>query len=142
MTWLGHLDRGVLQLTQPRAQVEPRTPHLTGSTRAMDAAPNMKLALAILVAASLAACTLVLQEDTVPDPLVLAEHAWLQQYVGEGSAESDGVAFSSVLTLGYDPDKKSFVGTSVDSVTPYLWTITGQLDDAKNVLTLETEGPR
>ncbi len=62
--------------------------------------------------------------------------------VGEGSADSNGVAFSSVLTLGYDPEKESFVGTWIDSVTPYLWTFTGQLDDAKKVLTLDTEGPR
>ena len=62
--------------------------------------------------------------------------------VVEGSADSDGVASSSVLTLGYDPDEESFVGTWIDSVTPYLWTFTGQLDDTKKVLTLETEGPR
>jgi hypothetical protein len=62
--------------------------------------------------------------------------------VGEGSSEADGDAFRSVLTLGYDPEKKSFVGTWIDSVTPYLWTFTGQLDEAKKVLTLETEGPR
>lgn len=60
----------------------------------------------------------------------------------EGSADSDGVAFKSVLTLGYDPEKEAFVGTWIDSATPYLWTFTGQIDDAKKVLTLETEGPR
>ena len=64
--------------------------------------------------------------------------------VGEGrtDADSDGDAFRSVLTLGYDPEQESFVGTWIDSVTPYLWTFTGQLDDAKKVLTLDTEGPR
>ena len=64
--------------------------------------------------------------------------------VGEGrtDADADGDAFRSVLTLGYDPEKESFVGTWIDSVTPYLWTFTGQLDDAKKVLTLDTEGPR
>ena len=56
--------------------------------------------------------------------------------VGEGSADADGDAFRSVLTLGYDPEKESFVATWIDSVTPYLWTFTGQLDDAKKVLTL------
>ena len=62
--------------------------------------------------------------------------------VGEGSAESNGVAFSSVLTLGFDPSSEAFVGTWIDSATPYLWTFTGQLDDARQVLMLETEGPR
>lgn len=61
--------------------------------------------------------------------------------VGEGRADSDGVAFRSVLTLGYDPDKEAFVGTWIDSATPYLWTFEGQLDDARKALTLETEGP-
>ena len=35
------------------------------------------------------------------------------------------------MTLGYDPEQKSFVGTWIDSETAYLWTFTGQLDAAK-----------
>lgn len=62
--------------------------------------------------------------------------------VGEGSADSEGVAFSSVLTLGYDPGQEAFVGTWIDSATPFLWTFTGELDESKQALTLETEGPR
>ena len=58
--------------------------------------------------------------------------------------ESDfmGQPFRGKSMLGYDPEKKSFVGTWIDSVTPFLWTFTGQLDDEKKVLLLETEGPR
>ena len=59
--------------------------------------------------------------------------------MGEGAA---GEAFRSVLTLGYDPEQKLFVGTWIDSATPYLWHFTGRLDEAKQVLILETEGPR
>ncbi len=137
----------------------------------------MKLTIPILAALSLAVSAFALQEEAMPVPEVLAEHNWVQQYVGEwdvtsettlepgaepmkmistesarsigplwildeGSADTEGGAFSSVLTLGYDPEKKSFVGTWIDSVTPFLWTFAGQLDDEKKVLLLETEGPR
>jgi hypothetical protein len=143
----------------------------------MDAASIMKLTIPILAAVSLAVSALALQEGAPPVPQVLAEHEWLQQYVGEwdvtsemrmepgaeptsmtstesvrsvgplwvldeGRADSNGVAFISVLTLGYDPEQESFVGTWIDSATAYLWTFSGQLDDAKKVLTLVTEGPR
>ncbi len=62
--------------------------------------------------------------------------------LAEGSANADGKPFRSVLTLGYDPEEESFVGTWIDSATPYLWTFAGKLDEAKKVLTLETEGPK
>ena len=61
--------------------------------------------------------------------------------VSDGKGEMMGNAFSSILTLGYDPEKKKFVGTWVDSMTSIMWTYTGTLDEATNTLTLETEGP-
>jgi hypothetical protein len=47
---------------------------------------------------------------------------------------------TAVWTVGYDPQKKKYVGTWVDSVTPYLWTYEGSLDASGRILTLETEG--
>ena len=49
--------------------------------------------------------------------------------------------FTGLLTLGYDAEKKRYVGTWVDSVQAYLWTYQGAVDEAGKVLTLETEGP-
>jgi hypothetical protein len=63
---------------------------------------------------------------------------WIQ---GEGSAVFDGKPFTSILTLGYDPRQKAFVGTWIDTMQTHLWTYRGSLDDAKKVLTLEAEGP-
>ena len=61
--------------------------------------------------------------------------------VSEGQGEMMGSPFSSILTLGYDPEKKKFTGTWVDSMTSTLWHYTGTLDEATQTLTLESEGP-
>lgn len=61
--------------------------------------------------------------------------------VSEGQGEMMGTVFSNILTLGYDPGKKTFTGTWVDSMTSTLWHYNGTLDEATNTLTLESEGP-
>jgi hypothetical protein len=61
--------------------------------------------------------------------------------LGEGSASFDGTPFTSILTLGYDPQRKAFVGSWIDSMQTHLWTYVGKLDESRKVLTLETEGP-
>ena len=112
----------------------------------------------------------------MPEVAKVAEHAWLQQLVGEwtatseasmgpgtepmkmestesvrsldgvwvvaeGKATFEGTPVTSLLTLGYDPQEKTFVGTWVDTMHTHLWTYVGRLDEAKKVLTLEAEGP-
>src|SRR5262249_51672987 len=93
------------------------------------------------------------------------EQAWLKRFVGEWEAESSGTKVTEtvhmlgpwtiaeikvdikndpmhgMMTLGYDPQKKKYVGTWIDSKTSYLWVYEGTVDPAGNVLTLETEGP-
>ena len=61
--------------------------------------------------------------------------------LAEGSASMGGMPFTTVMTLGYDPAAKAYVGTWIDSMQTHLWHYKGQLDNAKKVLTLETEGP-
>ena len=61
--------------------------------------------------------------------------------LAETNAEFGGQSFTSILTLGYDPKEKAFVGTWIDTSQTHLWHYRGQLDDAKKVLTLEAEGP-
>jgi len=61
--------------------------------------------------------------------------------LAEGNADFMGEAFTSLTTLGYDPEEDVFVGTWVDSLRPNLWTYRGTLDESGKVLTLETEGP-
>jgi hypothetical protein len=60
-------------------------------------------------------------------------------FLAEGAGEGGGSM--SVATLGYDPQKKRFVGTFIASMMPHLWIYDGSLDAAERVLTLETEGP-
>jgi len=59
---------------------------------------------------------------------------------GEGGMPEGGTS-STIATLGYDPQKKRFVGTFIGSMMTNLWVYDGALDAAEKVLTLDTEGP-
>jgi hypothetical protein len=62
--------------------------------------------------------------------------------IGEGYGEMPGGGECwSIMTLGFDPRIKRFVGTFVASVMTHLWPYMGTLDAAEKVLTLESEGP-
>lgn len=45
------------------------------------------------------------------------------------------------LTLGFDVERKKYVGTWVDSMSSHLWHYVGEVDATGRTLTLETEGP-
>jgi hypothetical protein len=59
---------------------------------------------------------------------------------GRGQMPGGGTA-TTVMTLGYDPVKKRYVGTFIGSMMTHLWVYDGGLDPAGKVLTLDTEGP-
>jgi hypothetical protein len=62
--------------------------------------------------------------------------------IGEGTGPGpDGSEMKSIMTLGYDPQAKRFVGTFIASMMTYLWIYSGSLDAAGKVLTLNAEGP-
>jgi hypothetical protein len=62
--------------------------------------------------------------------------------VAEGQGEMPGGGLATMMmTLGYDPQTKRFVGTWVGSMMTHLWVYAGALDAAERVLTLEAEGP-
>jgi hypothetical protein len=63
-------------------------------------------------------------------------------YQGEVKGDDPmGNAFTGILTIGYDPAKKQYVGTWIDSTTSTMWHYTGSVDAAGKTLTLNTEGP-
>ena len=62
------------------------------------------------------------------------------QCEGQGEMPGGGPA-TMVITLGYDPAKKRFVGTFIGSMMANLWVYDGALDAAEKVLTLDAEGP-
>lgn len=59
---------------------------------------------------------------------------------GQGEMPGGGIG-TTLMTLGYDPQKKRFVGTFIGSMMTYLWLYDGELDAKKNILTLNAEGP-
>jgi hypothetical protein len=63
---------------------------------------------------------------------------WL---VNQGEGSMMGMPVNSVLTIGYDPATKKYVGTFLCSMDSTLWKYTGAFDATGKKLTLETEGP-
>lgn len=57
---------------------------------------------------------------------------------GKGAMPGGGTSMS-IMTLGYDPDKKRFVGSFIVSIMTFFWLYDGALEG--NVLTLDAEGP-
>jgi hypothetical protein len=61
--------------------------------------------------------------------------------LSEVKADMMGMPFTGVMTVGYDPEKKKYVGTWVDSMGSHLWKYEGSVDKDGKTLILETEGP-
>ena len=62
--------------------------------------------------------------------------------VGESQMQMPGgAAGSAIITVGYDPHRKRFVGTWVGSMMARLWVYDGELDAAGRMLSLYSDGP-
>jgi hypothetical protein len=60
-------------------------------------------------------------------------------FVAENTSEMFGTPYTGIMTLGYDPKSKKYVGTWVDSMGDYLWQYKGAVEGTK--LTLDSKGP-
>lgn len=56
--------------------------------------------------------------------------------IGEFKGEMAGVAFHGASQMGYDPSKKKYVGSWVDSASPFATQMEGTYDAATKSLTL------
>lgn len=61
--------------------------------------------------------------------------------INEMKGDMAGTPMFGVQTIGYDPSRKKYVGTWIDSMSSYMWHYEGTTDKAGRVLTLEAEGP-
>lgn len=59
---------------------------------------------------------------------------------GQGEMHCGGEA-TTLITLGYDPQKQRYIGTWVGSMMTYLWLYDGELDATQKILALNSEGP-
>jgi hypothetical protein len=59
---------------------------------------------------------------------------------GQGECPGHGIG-RTLMTLGYDPAKKRYIGAWVGSMMTHMWIYNGQLDPTGKVLTLDCEGP-
>lgn len=63
-------------------------------------------------------------------------------FLAEGrSPMPGGGEGTTLMTLGYDPQKGRFVGTWIGSMMSYLWVYDGELDAGGRKLSLHSEGP-
>ena len=63
---------------------------------------------------------------------------WL---VSENAGESPEGDWTCIMTLGFDPSKKAYVGTFLGSMMTHLWQYQGVVDESGSRLPLMSRGP-
>lgn len=111
------------------------------------------------------------EQSTFELPAAQPEHRWLSQWIGEwrteGSEEGErswtervrpigdiwiqcegtgampgtDVPATTILTVGFDPKTRRFVGSWIGSMMNHHWVYDGELDTEGRILTLYSEGP-
>ena len=61
--------------------------------------------------------------------------------VSELNGDMMGTQMTAIQTIGYDAEKKKYVGTWVDSVMNHMWKYEGSVDKTGKILTFDAEGP-
>lgn len=79
------------------------------------------------------------QKWEIPERVSSVGEVWVQ-CVAQGDMPGCGPA-TTVMTLGFDPARKHFVGTFIGSMMTHLWVYEGDLDASGEQLTLRAEGP-
>ncbi|SDC90460.1 Protein of unknown function [Cupriavidus sp. YR651] len=75
----------------------------------------------------------------IPEQVSLIGDVWVQCRA-EGEMPGCGLS-TTVMTLGYDPARKHFVGTFVGSMMTHMWVYEGDLEADGRTLTLRADGP-
>jgi hypothetical protein len=69
----------------------------------------------------------------------MLEGIWM---VAEGQGEMPGGGMANmIMTLGYDPQKKTYLGTWIGSMMTHMWHYDGEMDASGRILTLSADGP-
>ena len=61
--------------------------------------------------------------------------------VSEIEGDMMGTTVTAIQTIGYNPARKKYVGTWIDSMMNHMWQYEGTVDKSGKKLTLEAEGP-
>lgn len=75
----------------------------------------------------------------IPEQVDKVGDVWVQTR-SEGDFPGCGPA-ATVMTLGYDPARKHFVGTFIGSMMTHMWVYEGDLEADGKTLTLRADGP-
>ncbi len=62
-------------------------------------------------------------------------------YIAEGEGDVPGGKARTVMTLGYDPAKRRYVGSWIGTMMGMLWTYDGEMSRDGNTLNLYATGP-